>query len=178
MPADKYEGLNACLCLLTKNVNNFAELNIRSTNHMNHRSNTEYCESTSGLMLSLPAPRLPVQNSVSRSFCVMLKRLQMGSRQLAATDWRRLTNQSAASSWIAPSRLGPVGPFCLRNVVACFHLCKDKWDLVPFSHCKCGAIAQTGDNVASECNMHCALQRARDRTVLDEKINNCGVVHC
>ena len=55
MPADKYEGLNACLYLLTKNVNKCAELNIRSTNHMNHRSNTEYYESTSGLMLSLPA---------------------------------------------------------------------------------------------------------------------------
>ena len=88
----------------------------------------------------------------------MLKRLQMDKRQLDATDWRRLTNLSAASTWIAPSRLG--------------------WDLVPFSHCKCGAIARTGNTVVSECNMHWALQRARGRTVLDEKINNCGVVHC
>ena len=69
MPADKYEGLNACLYLLTKNVNNFAELNIRSTNHMNYRLNTEYYESTSGLVLSLPAPCLIrpkqcVQNSL------------------------------------------------------------------------------------------------------------------
>ena len=58
MSADKHEGLNACLCLLRKNVNNFAELNIRSAHHMNHRSNTEYYESTSGLVLSLPAPCL------------------------------------------------------------------------------------------------------------------------
>ena len=69
MPADKYEVLNACLYLLTKNVNNFAKLNICSTNHMNHRSNTEYYESTSGLVLSLPAPCLTrskqcVQNSL------------------------------------------------------------------------------------------------------------------
>ena len=54
MPANKYEGLNACLYLLTKNVNNCAELNIRSTNHMNHRSNTENYESTSGPLLLLP----------------------------------------------------------------------------------------------------------------------------
>ena len=58
MPADKYEGLNACLCLLPKNVNNFAELNIRPTNDMNYRSNIEYYESTSGLVLSLPTPCL------------------------------------------------------------------------------------------------------------------------
>ena len=69
MPADKYEGLNACLCLLPKNVNNFAEINIRSAHHMNHRSNIEYYESKSGLMLLLSAPCLSrskqcVQNSV------------------------------------------------------------------------------------------------------------------
>ena len=78
MPSDKYEDLNACLCLLTKNVNNFAELNIRSTNHMNHRSNTEYCESTSDLMLSLPAPCLTRSKQCVRTVCVMFKRLQMG----------------------------------------------------------------------------------------------------
>ena len=37
-----------------------------------------------------------------------------------------------------------------------------------FSYCKCGAIAQTGDNVASECNMHWTLQGARGRTLLDK----------
>ena len=77
MPADKCEGLNACLYLLPKNVNNFVEINIRSGHHVNHRSNTEYYESKSGLMLSLPALDLPVQNSVSRTVCVMLQRLQM-----------------------------------------------------------------------------------------------------
>ena len=69
MPADKYENLNRCLCLLPKNVNNFVEININSAHHMNHRSNTEYYESTSGLMLSLLAPCLTrskqcVQNSL------------------------------------------------------------------------------------------------------------------
>ena len=69
MPADKYEGLNACLCLRPKNVNNFAEINIRSAHHMNHRSNTEYYESKPGLVLLLPAPCLTcskqcVQNSL------------------------------------------------------------------------------------------------------------------
>ena len=168
MPADKYEGLNACLCLLPKNVNNFAEINIHSSHHIN-RSNTKHYESKSGLMLLLPAPCLTCSKQVSRTVCVMLKRLLMGQRQLAATDWRRITIQSAASTWIAPSRLGPVGPFRLRSEVARFHLCIDKWGLVPFSYCKCDAIAQTRDNVASECNMHWALQGARDRTVLDEK---------
>ena len=69
MPADKYEGLNTCLCLLPNNVNNFAEINIRFAHHMNHRLNTEYYESKSGLMLSLSAPCLTrskqcVQNSL------------------------------------------------------------------------------------------------------------------
>ena len=58
MPADKYEGLNACLCLLPKNVNNFAKINIRFAHHINHRSNTEYYESKSGLILLLSAPCL------------------------------------------------------------------------------------------------------------------------
>ena len=78
MPADKYEGLNACLCLLTKNMNNFTELNIRSTNHMNQ-------DRTQSTMRVHPAScfryqrlALPVQNSVFRTLCVMLKRLQMG----------------------------------------------------------------------------------------------------
>ena len=56
IPANKHEGLNVCLCLLPKNVNNFAKLKICSTHHMNHRSNTEYYECTSGLVLSLTAP--------------------------------------------------------------------------------------------------------------------------
>ena len=54
MPADKHKGLNVSLCLLPKNVNNFAESIIRSAHHMNQRSNTEYYESTAGLVLSLP----------------------------------------------------------------------------------------------------------------------------
>ena len=56
MPADKKEGLNACLCLLPKNLKNFAELHIRSAHHMNIKSNTEYYESKSGLVLPLPVP--------------------------------------------------------------------------------------------------------------------------
>ena len=57
-------------------------------------------------------------------------------------------------------------------------MCIKKWDPLPFSDCKCGAVAQTGDSVVSECHMHCALQEARDRTVLDKKIKGCGLVHC
>ena len=94
------------------------------------------------------------------------------------TTGRRLINQSAASSWIAPTRLRPVGPFRLQTVVVCFYLCIDKWGLVPFSHCKCGAIAQTRDNVISECHMHWALQGAQGQIVLDEKINDYGLIHC
>ena len=36
MPADKQEGLNACLCLLRKTLKNLAELGIRSAQHINH----------------------------------------------------------------------------------------------------------------------------------------------
>ena len=50
-----------------------------------------------------------------------------------------------------------------------FYLCIGKWSLVPFSHCKCDAVAQTGDSVVLECYMHCALQGAQDRTALDKK---------
>ena len=42
MPADKHKGLNACLRLLRKNLNDFAKLSFRFAHHMNHRSNTEY----------------------------------------------------------------------------------------------------------------------------------------
>ena len=37
-------------------------------------------------------------------------------------------------------------------------------------------LAQTKD--VSECHMHWALQGARGRTILDKKINGCGLVHC
>ena len=47
MFADKHEGLNACLRLLRKSLNDLAKLGIRSAQYMNHRSNTKYCESTS-----------------------------------------------------------------------------------------------------------------------------------
>ena len=69
MPADKHEGLNACLCLLPKNVKNFAELNIRSAHHMHYKSNTEYYKSTYSLVLSLRAPCFTqlVRNSVSKT---------------------------------------------------------------------------------------------------------------
>ena len=54
-----------------------------------------------------------------------------------------LTNQSTASSCpssgcaqlVAASRPIPPG-----TVVARFHLCLEKWSLIPFSHCKCGAL--------------------------------------
>ena len=46
MHANKHEGLNACVCLLRKNLNNLAE-GIYSAQYMNHRSNTEYYEGTS-----------------------------------------------------------------------------------------------------------------------------------
>ena len=77
MPADKHEGLNACLYLLPKNVNNFAKATNRSAHHMHYRSNTEYYESTYSLMLSLQAPCLTqlLRNSVSKTVWVMLKRL-------------------------------------------------------------------------------------------------------
>ena len=42
MPADKHEGLDACLRLLHKNVNDFAESSFRSAHYMNYISNTEY----------------------------------------------------------------------------------------------------------------------------------------
>ena len=58
MPADKHEGLNAYLRLLCKNLDNSAKLNFRFAHHMNHKSNTEYYKSTSGLVLSLLAPCL------------------------------------------------------------------------------------------------------------------------
>ena len=38
-------------------------------------------------------------------------------------------------------------------------------------------VAQTGDSVVSECHMRCALQGARNRTALDKKIKDCGLVH-
>ena len=62
MPADKHESLNPCLCPLRKNLNNLAELGIRSAQYMNHRSNTEYRESTfkprAFITSVLPAPSL------------------------------------------------------------------------------------------------------------------------
>ena len=75
--------------------------------------------------------------------------------------------------------LRPVGwSIASAEYVGCFHLRLDKWGLVPFSHCKCCAVAQTGDIVVSQCHIQWALQGARDRTVLDEKINGRGLVHC
>ena len=65
-------GLNACLCLLPKNVNNFAEINIRSALHMNHRSNTEYYESKSGLVLSLPNLPYPFKTACPEQFALCL----------------------------------------------------------------------------------------------------------
>ena len=49
MLAKKDEGLNTCLCLLCKNLNNLAELGIHAAQEKNHRSNTKYCESISQL---------------------------------------------------------------------------------------------------------------------------------
>ena len=46
MPADKHKDLNACLRLLHKNLNNFAELSFRFAHRINHRSNTEYYKSS------------------------------------------------------------------------------------------------------------------------------------
>ena len=48
MPVDKHKDLNACVCLLRKNLNNLAE-GICAAQYMNHtrRSNTEYREGTS-----------------------------------------------------------------------------------------------------------------------------------
>ena len=77
MSADKYEGLNACLCLLPKNVNNFSKTNIRSANHMNHRLNTDAMKVNPASCFHYQRLALPVQNSVSRTVCVLLKRLQM-----------------------------------------------------------------------------------------------------
>ena len=62
MPANKHQGLNACLCLLPKNVNNFVELNIRSAHHMNHRSSSSSSSfeevSTPGQRQSRLGPRV------------------------------------------------------------------------------------------------------------------------
>ena len=59
MSVDKHKGLNTCLCLLRKNLNNFTELSASDLpsheSNTNHKSNTKYYESTSGLVLSLPA---------------------------------------------------------------------------------------------------------------------------
>ena len=101
---------------------------------------------------------LTVRNSVPEQFELCLNTFRRVKDSWPQPTGRGLTNQSTASSWVAPSWLGPVGPFHLWSVVARLHLCIGKWRLVPFSHCKGGAIAQTGDNVASECHMHWALQ--------------------
>ena len=58
MPADKHEGLNACLRLRRKNLNNFAKLSFHSSHYMNHRSNAECYENPSVLVLSLSTPCL------------------------------------------------------------------------------------------------------------------------
>ena len=58
MHADKHESLDPCLCLLRKNLNNLAELGICSAYCMTHRSNTEYCKSTSRQDVSIPMPCL------------------------------------------------------------------------------------------------------------------------
>ena len=59
MPADKHEGLNACLCLLRKNVSNFAELSFRSAHHINYRSNADIIKvHPASIMFSLQAPCL------------------------------------------------------------------------------------------------------------------------
>ena len=76
--------------------------------------------------------------------------------------------------------LRSVGYVQLANFSCAFllYLCINKWGLLPFSYCKCGAVAQTEDSILSDCHMHCALQRARDRTALDKRIKGCGLVHC
>ena len=77
MPANKNEGLNACLCLLRKNLNNLAE-GIRSVQYINPRSNTEYCKATSRprafIANALPVPGLfkipcPERFELSLSAC-------------------------------------------------------------------------------------------------------------
>ena len=96
MLADKHEGLNACLCLLRKNWNNLAEVGIRSAQYMNHRSNTEYCESTSPprafITNVLPAPRsFKIACSKQFKFCLNACK---GSR----TTGRSITNHMTAPS--------------------------------------------------------------------------------
>ena len=113
-----------------------------------------------------------------QKFCAGYSRLLRKSN-VARVPWKPdLTNQLVASSWIAPCGLGPVGSFRLWNLVGHFNLCINKRGLVPFSHCKCGTFAQTGDSVVSECHRHWALQGVQYRTVLVEKINGCGLVYC
>ena len=57
MPVNKNEGLNACLCLLRKNLNNLDE-GIRSAQYINPRLNTEYLRVHPALVLSLSTPCL------------------------------------------------------------------------------------------------------------------------
>ena len=94
MLADKHEGLNACLCLLRENWNNFPELGTRSAQYMNHRSNTEYCESTS-------PPRAFITNvlPVPRSFKIVCsKQLCLNACKRSRTTGRSITNQLTAPS--------------------------------------------------------------------------------
>ena len=95
MPADKHEGLNTCLRLLRKNLNNLAE-GIRSAQYMNHRSNTEYYESTSRPHAFI-TNALPVPGSFKIG-CPKQFKLCLNACEGFRTTGRRLTNQSAASS--------------------------------------------------------------------------------
>ena len=96
MPTDKHEGLNTCLCLLRKNLNNLAE-GIRSAQHMNRRSNTEYCESTSWLRAFI-TNALPVPGSFKKIACPEQFELCLNACERFKTTGRSPTNQSAVSS--------------------------------------------------------------------------------
>ena len=86
MPADKHQGLKACLCLLPKDISNFAEFDMRSAYHTNHGSNTEYYESNI-------RPRAFITSAFPYPFkmaCVEQFEFELclnGERELAAVDW-------------------------------------------------------------------------------------------
>ena len=91
MPADKHEGLNACLHLLRKNLNNFAELSFRSAHRINHRLNTEYYESSLHPASCFHYQRLalPVETACPEQF-----ELRINAFRRVKDNWTQPTGRS------------------------------------------------------------------------------------
>ena len=67
MPTDKHKGLKACLNLLSKDLNNLADVGTPAAQYMNHTLNTEYCGSTFRLHAFITSA-LPVLGSFKIAF--------------------------------------------------------------------------------------------------------------